>query len=215
MLTSQTDTHTQQQRFYHLLEKLSATLTETAPLIWQNLQTAYQQPQRKYHTQQHISECLQLFATCQLLATQPLAVEFALWFHDVVYDPHRNDNEQQSAVWASKVLQQGQVTETVTQQIYELIMATAHSQPPQTNDEKLLVDIDLAILAAAPARFAQYQQQIRAEYAWVAEPVYQQKRRQILTRLYNGGDIYHHPELKAALEASACANLRPVIYQEI
>lgn len=195
------------RRFYRLLKKLSTNLTATTPKIWYDLQAAYQQPHRKYHTQQHIFECLQLFDTYQHLAEQPLAVEFALWFHDAVYQPERSDNEQQSAVWAMNVLQQGQVSAALTQQVYDLIMATAHNQPPQTNDEKLLVDIDLAILAAPSSQFAEYQQQIRAEYAWVAEAVYQQKRREILTRLYNGGNIYHHPEIKAALELQARANL--------
>lgn len=200
-----------QQRFYRLLKNLSDNLTVSAATIWQGLQTAYQQPQRKYHTQQHISECLQLFDNYQHLAEQPEAVEFAIWFHDAIYQPQRADNEKQSADWAANVLKQAQITAALTQQIYDLIMATAHNQPPQTNDEKLLVDIDLAILAASPARFAEYQHQIRAEYAWVAENAYQQKRSEVLIRLYNNGDIYHHPEIKAALEPLACANLQAAL----
>ena len=50
-----------QRRFYQFLEKLSISLTTIAPAIWRELQTAYQQPHRKYHTFQHIGECLQLF----------------------------------------------------------------------------------------------------------------------------------------------------------
>jgi predicted metal-dependent HD superfamily phosphohydrolase len=197
-----------QQRFYHLLARLSAALSTNASLIWDDLQKAYQQPHRKYHTFQHINESLQLFDHYHHLAEQPLAVEFALWFHDTVYQPQESDNEQQSAIWATNILKQGQVSTILTQQIYDLIMATAHQQPAKTNDEKLLVDIDLAILAASPTRFAEYQQQIRAEYAWVAEAVYQQKRGEILTRLYNDGNIYHHPEIKAALETAARINLQ-------
>lgn len=211
MSSEQTQTLINQQRFCNLLEKLSGAFLATVPLIWHDLQAAYQQPHRSYHTLQHINECLRLFDSYRHLAKQPLAVEFALWFHDAVYQPQQSNNEQQSAVWASRVLQQGRVTETLTQQVYQLILATAHQQPPHSNDEKLLVDLDLAILAAAPARFAEYQQQIRAEYAWVAEDVYQQKRQQLLTRLYNGGDIYHHCELKAVLEPLARANLRQVL----
>ena len=211
MTTSKTKIQLKQQQFYALLEELSVNLIITAPTLWHDLQTAYQQPHRHYHTLQHIAECLQLFDNYRHLAEQPLAVEFALWFHDAVYLPQRTENEQQSAIWATNVLQQGQVTAAITQQVYDLIIATTHHQPPQTNDEKLLVDIDLAILAAAPARFAEYQQQIRAEYAWVAENIYQQKRKEILIRLYNGGDIYHHPEIKVALELSACTNLQQVL----
>lgn len=200
-----------QQQFYQVLTKLSTSFKAAAPKIWQDLKTAYQQSHRKYHTLQHISECLQVFDNYQYLAEQPLAVEFAIWFHDAVYQPQRADNEQQSVVWATQILEQRHIDTAFIQQVQELIMATSHSLPPQSDDEKLMVDIDLAILAASPARFAEYQQQIRAEYAWVPEDVYQQKRREVLIRLYNKGYIYHHPEIKAALESAAQINLQQAL----
>ena len=46
-------------------------------------------------------------------------------------------------------------------------MATRHAALPAGGDEQLLVDIDLAILGASAARFAEYERQIRAEYAFV------------------------------------------------
>lgn len=196
------------QRFCRLLQNISVHFTATAPTLWQTLQTAYQEPHRHYHTQQHLSECLQLFDTYHYLAKNPLAVEFALWFHDAVYQPQRFDNEQQSAIWAVTVLEQAEIAAPFIQQVYTLIMATAHQQAPQTEDEKLLIDIDLGILAAVPARFAQYQQQIRAEYEWVAEAIYQEKRNQVLTHLYNNGDIFYHADIKTALESSARINLQ-------
>ncbi len=199
------------KRFCRLLQNISVNFTATAPALWQALQAAYQEPHRHYHTQQHLFECLQLFDTYHYLAKNPLAVEFALWFHDAVYQPQRFDNEQQSAIWAVTVLEQAEIAAPFIQQVYALIMATNHQQPPQTEDEKLLVDIDLGILAAAPARFAQYQQQIRAEYEWVAEMIYQEKRRQVLTHLYNNGDIFHHADIKTSLESSAQINLQQTI----
>jgi predicted metal-dependent HD superfamily phosphohydrolase len=175
-----------------LLQNISLNLAADSALLYHDLAAAYQQPQRHYHSLQHIEECLQLFQRYKHLAQQPVAVEFALWFHDAVYQPQRHDNEQQSALWADKVLQQSQVCEAFRHTVYQLIMASAHNTAPNTADEKLIVDIDLGILAAPLPRFAQYQQQIRAEYAWVEEAVYQQKRKEVLIRLYNHGDIYHH-----------------------
>ena len=53
---------------------------------------AYGEPQRVYHTAQHINECLDLLDWAMLsgpraLLEQP-TLEMALWYHDVVYQPH-------------------------------------------------------------------------------------------------------------------------------
>ena len=56
-----------------------------------------------------------------------------------------------------------------------------HAARPATADEALLVDIDLAILGAAEERFAQYEAQIRAEYAWVDDALFRSRRREVLT----------------------------------
>ena len=69
-----------------------------APAEWyERLRNAYTEPQRYYHTQQHIAECLREFDQARHFARQPAAAELALWFHDAVYDPSRGDNEEQSA----------------------------------------------------------------------------------------------------------------------
>ena len=43
-----------------------------------------------------------------------------------------------------------------------------------------MLDIDLAILAATPERFIQYEQQIQQEYSWVDPEVYAIKRKEVL-----------------------------------
>jgi predicted metal-dependent HD superfamily phosphohydrolase len=199
----------QQNRFLNLLAQLRCQFPAKAQRqLWQQLVAAYSQPHRSYHTTEHIDECLQLFDRYRHLAHHPAEVEFALWFHDVVYQPQATDNELQSAHWAIEVLQQGGVCKTVQQRIYTLILATRHDiAMPQTADEKLLVDIDLAIFAATPARFSHYQQQIRREYAHVPEAIFQQKRLEFLTRFVRKKTIYHTPTLRKELEPQARLNL--------
>jgi predicted metal-dependent HD superfamily phosphohydrolase len=64
--------------------------------------------------------------------------------------------------------------------VHALVMATGHDAVPQGRDQEVLVDIDLSILGATPARFDEYEQQVRAEYAWVPEFLFRRKRRAIL-----------------------------------
>ena len=130
-----------------------------------DLITAWNEPQRKYHTEQHLCECLALFEEFQHLAANPHEVELAIWFHDAVYDVKAKDNELKSAEWARAALEGAGVSKEKSQRVYELIMATEHSAMDtlDTPDKRLLVDIDLAILGSSPKRFAEYDRQVRAE----------------------------------------------------
>jgi predicted metal-dependent HD superfamily phosphohydrolase len=69
----------------------------------------------------------------------------------------------------------------------------------------------LAILGAAPARFAEYEQQVRAEYAVVPVDVYQQKRGALLASFLARPALYSTPELHARRETQARINLRHAI----
>jgi predicted metal-dependent HD superfamily phosphohydrolase len=200
-------------RFFTVLQRLHCRLPNPAQ-AWQALVAAYAEPHRHYHTAQHIEECLQLLDSYRYLVNEPAAVEFALYWHDAVYQPQSLDNEQKSAEWAVSLLQQGGVNHATQQRIYRLILATQHSvRIPETADEKCLVDLDLAIFAASPARFAQYQQQIRTEYAHVPDSVYYPKRAAFLTTFAQRPTLYQTPAIQAALEKSARRNLHHALLE--
>ncbi len=165
-------------------------------------------PGRHYHTQQHLAECLALFAEVAHLAERPGEVAIALWFHDVIYVPRAPDNEARSAAWAAETLRTAGADQRVIARVEALIMATAGHEAHGNQDARLVIDIDLAILGAAPARFAEYEQQVRAEYAAVPVDLYRQKRAELLASFLSRPAIYSTPELHARLEAQARINLR-------
>lgn len=175
--------------------------------VFTQLVAAYCEPHRKYHSLQHLIECLQTFATVSHLAEYPGEVELALWFHDAVYDVHSKENEQNSALWAYRVLQAAGVSEQVTTRVQNLILATQHVTTPSLPDEQLIVDIDLSILGASKDRFAEYEAQIREEYAWVPISIYCTKRREILENFISRPFIYSTAHFRSLLEKSAYNNL--------
>ena len=61
------------------------------------LRTAYGQPQRHYHTLAHLRQMFAVLDGPLPAASDPGALELAVWLHDLVYDPARHDNEQRSA----------------------------------------------------------------------------------------------------------------------
>jgi predicted metal-dependent HD superfamily phosphohydrolase len=173
----------------------------------QKLTTAYAEPQRNYHTIQHLNECLALLEPHLELAEHPAEVEVALWFHDAVYDVEGKDNEARSASWAETELIAAQVTPEAVERIKKLIMATCHAALPEGRDQQLLVDVDLAILGAPRARFIEYEEQVRKEYDWVPGWLFRRKRRGILKEFLARDPIYNTPQIRAQLEGRARENL--------
>lgn len=175
------------------------------------LLNAYAEPHRKYHSIQHLSECLRGFDAVRNLAERPAEIELALWFHDAIYDVKRSDNEEQSANWATRELEAASVPQNVVARINALVMVTRHTGVPADNDQQLLVDIDLSILGAPMERFAEYETQIRDEYAFVPGFLFRRKRKQILKSFAERSRIYGTDHFHAALEQRARENLARAI----
>ncbi len=175
-------------------------------LLYEVLLRAYTEPQRHYHTLQHIVECLAAFHQVKAYLDDPTAVELAIWFHDVVYNPQAIDNEVQSAELMLKLCQ-NTFKQSVVEKAYQWIIATQKHQPSQEDDLNYLLDIDLAILGSSEARFLQYEQQIRLEYAWVEQELYQVKRAEVLQHFYLMQPLYQTEYFRAHLEESAKMNL--------
>lgn len=175
------------------------------------LLAAYAEPQRKYHTAQHLSVCLQLFDGVRTLAQAPAEVEMALWFHDAVYDVKASDNEAQSAQWAQRALAAAAVPPEVITRVVDLVMVTRHTGEPSQPDQRLLVDVDLAILGAEVERFAEYEQQIRDEYSFVPGWLFRRKRKAILRTFIERPRIYGTDHFYKALEQAARRNLAAAV----
>jgi predicted metal-dependent HD superfamily phosphohydrolase len=172
------------------------------------LQRRYGEPQRHYHTMQHLGECLAWFEREKALAKHPGEVALALWFHDAIYDVHAHDNEARSADWARQALLEAGVDEAAAERVHALVMATRHDAVPEGRDAELLIDIDLSILGAERTRFDEYERQVHAEYAFVPDEVRLPRRRAILQRFLDRVAIYATPRMHAQLEARARANLQ-------
>jgi len=180
---------------------------EAPAKTYDQLLAAYAEPQRHYHTRQHLDECFTQLAAASALAEHPAEVALALWFHDAIYDPKRHDNEAKSADWARSVALGAGVGDAIAGPVHKLIMATRHEAVPQGRDEQVLVDVDLSILGAPPARFDEYEEQVSQEYAWVPQPVYREKRKLILESFLARPSLYSTAPFRERLEARARANL--------
>ena len=186
-------------------------LPQPAPALLDQLLARYREPHRAYHTIQHLEECFALLDELRGSANEPAAIEFALWYHDAVYWPRRSDNESASAALARTDLEAVGAPDALIEAVTAMILATAHQTTPPPGDTEILIDIDLAILGAEPARFAEYERQIRTEYAWVPGFVFRNQRAAVLAGFLARPRIYRTPVLQARLEERARRNLGAAI----
>lgn len=168
------------------------------------LNVAYSQ--NFYHTHQHIVECLDLFHQIKTQLDDPVAVELAIWFHDVIYDPQASENEQQSADFMQKH-GVGILAKAELEKVARWIIATKEHLPTTEHDLQYVLDIDLAILGASAPRFTEYEQQIQQEYAWVNPVIYQQKRMEVLETFAQMEPLYQTDYFRQNYEVQAKINL--------
>lgn len=193
----------------HRLNKLVENMTGTQPRdeAISRIIDAYCEPHRHYHDYSHIEHCLREFDEVRSLCESPDEVEFAIWFHDVIYDPHRSDNEEMSALDAKKNLTELSCSENKVNKVQQLILITSHDQFPVTQDAKIIVDIDLSILGQPSNIFDIYEKNIRAEYFWVPEEAYRVGRSKILSSFLDRSPIYYTDRFEKLYGNQARENL--------
>lgn len=181
--------------------------------VFLDLEARYSEAGRAYHNLAHIAHCLDELRGYPERLAEIAAVEFALWFHDAVYDPRAKDNEERSAGLAREAAATAGLTAEFSNHMADLILATKHASTPDTEDAKLLVDLDLSILGQPEAVFNRYEREIRREYAWVPEEDFVRGRSRVLEAFASRLSIYSTPFFRAKYESAARANLTRSIIQ--
>jgi len=177
------------------------------------LVSAYVEPERHYHTLRHLEACLKNLAVCSDQVDNLYEVELSLWFHDAIYKPLSNRNEEKSADWAGNFLEQNAARHDQISRVRKLILVTQHESEVETEDESLLVDIDLAILGSDPGVYDEFERQVRQEYRLVPFFFYRRKRRELLKSFLDRPRIYSNEPFFSRLEAQARSNLENAILQ--
>jgi len=174
------------------------------------LEAAYAQPHRRYHTRVHIEDCLgKLAAVGGLSARDRRILEYALWWHDAIYDPTRGDNEDLSADMASRDLAaQGEDAAAIADVDRLIRLTKGHTVSAADRLGALMVSIDLSILGAPPAAYDAYSAQVREEYAHVPEAEFRAGRRAVLEGFLKAPILFPDAAFAAQYDAQARANLR-------
>ena len=168
------------------------------------LMAAYTAPGRHYHNLKHIEDCLGVLAGVDgLSAAEREILDTAIWWHDVVYDPTRPDNEELSARLAEQHLPPG-----LSQEVGRLIRLTkSHQVEAEDRLGAILISIDLSILGAEPARYDAYAAAIRKEFAHVGEADYRNGRARVLSQFAARRVIFPDAVFAGKYDSQARKNL--------
>lgn len=174
----------------------------------ENLLARWSEPQRHYHTVDHLAAMLHHIDVLQEYAADADLVRLAAWFHDAVYLPERSENEERSARLAERALAEAGLPPESTAEVARLVRLTiTHAPAPDDTNGQVLCDADLAILASAPEPYAAYTAAVREEYVFVPADAFRAGRAAVLRQLLDLPRLFHTPYGGTHWEAAARENL--------
>lgn len=170
----------------------------------ERLVAAHSEPHRHYHTVDHIEAVLRHLRT---LDAMNITTAFAAFYHDLVYDPTRSDNEEKSALLAAASLTAMRVPQAGD--VAAIIRATAAHEltndlPP---DAASFLDADLAILGQRPAIYHAYTLAVRAEYIHMPDADFRAGRAAVLHSFADRPTLFFTAAGHDLWEAQARANI--------
>lgn len=181
----------------------------TASGLRDALLAAYREPHRDYHDARHLAEVLTRLDELAAagVAFEELPVLLAAWFHDAVYDG-RTGAEDRSARWAESALAgEGLKTSTVSEVARLVRLTQSHHPGPGDANGQALSDADLGVLAAPEARYDEYADAVRREYAEIPEAAFRAGRAEVLRELLARERLFASAYARQAWEDSARRNV--------
>ncbi len=148
--------------------------TTLSRAVLSELQAGYGDPARHYHTEKHIISMLNHMTDLDFRDRD--MARLAIFFHDVIYDPTRSDNEQRSADLLKQKLSEyvptGRLDKAAT-----IIEATASHKATGDHDTDLALDLDMGILGQPWSVYEVYAKGVMAEYLpYTGEAAWRQGR---------------------------------------
>lgn len=176
--------------------------------LWSEVYHFYSSRKRYYHNLTHLEK---LYAELFAIKSQVEdwnTVLFALFYHDLIYNPMRKDNEEQSALRAQACLQQLHVPPEKITRCTAHIRATQGHQVSVDRDTNLFTDADLSILGQDWDMYSTYVAQIRREYAIYPDLLYRPGRQKVLRHFLAMDRIYKTDFFYEKYEQQARENMK-------
>ena len=160
-----------------------ASASCSVPGLFEEVAAHYREPHRHYHTPGHVDHCLAQLDAARGEMQDPDSVELAVWYHDVIYDVERKDNEALSADLFERRATGVMPPERI-RAVHDLIMVTVHTRAaPASLDQALMVDIDLSSFGLPWEGFLRDSVAVRKEYPHLSDEEFYPRQHDFLEGL--------------------------------
>jgi len=146
----------------------------------------YNEPHRFYHTIDHITDVLKKLNDKGLEKNDELFL--AAVFHDIIYNPKSNTNEEDSANLFISESKNSSLTYDQKEHIKQLILDTKSHKPTVKHSEEFIA-IDLSVFDGTLGQLIKYEQQIFKEFQFVDYKTYKPKRIEVLNHFNTNGKL--------------------------
>ncbi len=175
--------------------------------LWLEIELHYSSKERYYHTMQHLDNLLVQLTEIKSEIKCWETILFALYYHDIIYDPQNSDNEEKSAELAGKRMRQIAVPLTTITLCAKLILDTKSHLFSTDSDTNYFTDADLSILGQNNETYALYASNVRREYSMFPDSVYNPGRKSVLKHFLSMDRIFKTDFFYNKFEAQARKNL--------
>ncbi|SEC00545.1 Predicted metal-dependent phosphohydrolase, HD superfamily [Tenacibaculum sp. MAR_2009_124] len=194
-----------QERYQSLMASYDASENIIEDL-WSPIHQFYSKKDRAYHNLNHLQELFKYHELYKAQLSSPDIVSFSIFYHDIIYDIWKKDNEEKSAEFALKELQKIHLPDHFYKEIKNQILATKTHQA-ESSDAKFMIDFDLSILGQSKEIYAGYTKKIRKEYGLIPSILYKKGRKKVLEHFLAKENIYSTVLFKDLYEKQARENL--------
>lgn len=135
--------------------------------VYELVEPHYQETHRVFHSIKHINIGIYHLTKLESLGAIITDTQKAAWlFHDIVYELDRNDNEEKSAELFKAYNLQYDLgfDEDEVNEIMQIIVDTK-THKATINASKIILDVDMFVLASSPETFIEYREDIKKEYS--------------------------------------------------
>lgn len=179
--------------------------------LWTEIEKNYSSKKRHYHTLEHLDNLLSQLTDVKSEIQNWETILFTLFYHDIIYNSIKSDNEEKSAEFAENRMKQISVSNDKIELCKKQILATKSHIKSTDSDTNYFTDADLSVLGQNWETYLLYCKNVRKEYSIYPTLVYNPGRKKVLNHFLSMDRIFKTDFFYNKFEIQAKQNLQQEI----